>query len=136
MDKVPYIFNFPSYGDNAEGFLFVAETFLSCPFVIKRTFWTSAMPNNITRGRHAHYNTEMILIAVTGLINVSTINCMGETHEFLLSNPGQALFLPRLCWHEMTYDSNSIQLVLASTNYDETDYIRDKQDFLKMVNGV
>ena len=49
--------------------------------------------------------------------------------EFILEKPETGLFIPKLCWHTMQYSHNAVQLVLASTVYSESDYIRDYQKF-------
>jgi hypothetical protein len=75
----------------------------------------------------------MVLIAITGEVKVSVITIEGEELKFVLSDANQGLYLPKLCWHEMNYSLNAVQLVLCSTNYDERDYIRSKDNFEKLV---
>lgn len=90
-------------------------------------------PTGVTRGRHAHYETEMVLIAVQGEIVVKTITIDGSTKTFVLNNASEGLYLPKLCWHEMNYDSHAVQLVVCSTAYREDDYIRDWNQFSTLV---
>lgn len=126
--KKPYLIHFPKIGDSAIGYISVAENNSNIPFDIKRVFWTYFTPEEINRGGHAHHNTEMILIAVSGKIILST-ECMGEMNRFELDKPNFGVYLPTYCWHHMIYSHNSIQLVLASGLYSERDYIRNYDEF-------
>ena len=124
----PRLIEFQQKGNDGEGFLSIA-TFETIPFTIKRVFWAYATPENVMRGHHAHKNTEMILVAVSGEI---TVNCEikpGYKKQFLLNNPNIGLYIPVMCWHTMTYTQNTVQLVLVNTHYDEDDYIRDYYHF-------
>jgi dTDP-4-dehydrorhamnose 3,5-epimerase-like enzyme len=127
--RLPYIIDFQKNGASEIGYLAIAQSQINIPFSIKRIFWSYYTPDSIIRGRHAHYETEMILVAVAGRIVVNTeIN--GETPSiFVLDNPNQGLYIPRMCWHTMQYSHSSVQLVMASTQYDEDDYIRDYEKF-------
>jgi hypothetical protein len=133
MDKVPKIVRFQKIGNQKEGYLSICENIDIVEFDVKRVFWNYGTPNEVTRGRHAHYETEMVIIAITGEVKVSVITIEGEPLKFVLSDPNQGLYLPKLCWHEMNYSLNAVQLVLCSTNYDERDYIRSKDNFESLV---
>lgn len=134
--KEPGIINFEQKGNDKDGYLSIGSSFREVPFETKRVFWTYGTPDGITRGRHAHYETEMILIAVNGAIHISTITKEGKSFNFELDNPNKGLFLPKLCWHEMTYSPDAVQLVLASTFYDEADYIRSFEKFKSLINDT
>lgn len=128
----PYIIEFPKIGDSSLGYISVVENQKNIPFDIKRVFWAYYTPDNIARGRHAHHETEMILIAVSGKIIVTTEMPREKPEIFILENPNQGIYLPKLCWHTMQYSHNSVQLVLASSLYNEEDYIRNYNDFLTL----
>lgn len=135
MNKTtPYILNFPAIGESAIGFISIAENQKHIPFDIKRTFWTYFTPQSVTRGFHAHHDTEMVLVALTGKIIVYTEMPNGDKETFVLDQPTQGLYLPRLCWHTMQYSHTAIQLVLASTEYNAADYVRNYDDFLQLRN--
>lgn len=131
-DTKPHILQFPANGSPAEGYLTVATLQTGVPFEIRRVFWTYFTPNNITRGRHAHYRTEMVLIAVHGQIRLETELLSGEKDRFILDDPTRGVYLPPLCWHVMEYSHDAVQLVLASTPYDPADYIRAYADFRQL----
>lgn len=133
MTKQPHIIHFTAIGDITNGYISIAENKKNIPFEVNRIFWTYYTPENIVRGRHAHYETQMILIAATGRIIVNTENQLGELGLFVLEHPSQGLYIPPLCWHTMQYNHHAVQMVLASTCYDEKDYIRDYTEFKKAI---
>jgi hypothetical protein len=132
-NKTPYLINFSKIGSEEFGFLSIAESNKQVPFDIKRIFWTYTTPEEIVRGRHAHYDTEMILIAMSGRIIVNTEMPNGEINVFILEKPNVGLFLPKLCWHTMHYYNNPVQLVITSSLYNESDYIRSYEEFKKLI---
>lgn len=128
----PRLINFNSIGKADLGFISVAEHGQSVPFHIKRVYWTYFTPQNVVRGGHANINKEMILIAVAGTIKVKTETVQGSHGEYVLSEPSVGLYIPKLCWHEMKYTHNSVQVVLASNEYSVEDYIREYKIFQKL----
>ncbi len=124
-----YIIEFKKIGNLEIGNLIAVEETKEIPFTIKRSFWTYNIPNGITRGHHAHYVTEQVLICMRGRIVVEIIDRNGDKIHFELNGPNQGLYLPPDAWHTMTYFDDAIQLVMASEFYDENDYIRDFNNF-------
>ncbi len=129
IDKKPYIIKFPQFGNPVEGYISVSEFESQIPFEVKRAFWTYYTPESITRGRHAHFSTEMVLIAAAGKIIVDLESTNNIKSSFILESPQVGLYIPPLTWHVMKYSHNAIQIVLASTSYQEEDYIRDYKNF-------
>lgn len=127
--KRPEIIDFPKIGEAIEGYISIGEVGKNINFDIKRVFWTYFTPESVIRGRHAHLETEMILIAVAGRIIVNTETIDGEKDAFYLESPNQGIYLPAYCWHTMQYSHNAVQMVLTSTLYSETDYIRNYETF-------
>jgi hypothetical protein len=130
--KSPYELLFNKIGNPSQGYISIGESSKNIPFEVKRIFYTYYTPEEVVRGRHAHYDTEMILIAVSGRIVVNTEMPNGERSVFVLDKPEIGLYLPKLCWHTMQYSHNAVQLVIASTHYAESDYIRSYDEFLKL----
>ena len=128
----PALLKFPTNGSGAMGYLTVANSLENVPFAIRRVFWTYFTPNNVTRGRHAHYRTEMVIIAVHGCIRLNAELLSGEKFDFTLDSPEQGVYLPPLCWHLMEYSHDAVQLVLASTDFDPSDYIRSYSAFRQL----
>ena len=71
--NTPQIINFKRIGKPSEGYLSIGESNADIPFEIKRNFWTYYTPEEVVRGRHAHYETEMVLIAMAAWCNVPTV---------------------------------------------------------------
>ena len=131
--SLPHLIEFKKLGDSGIGYISVAEASEIIPFDIKRVFWTYYTPESIVRGRHAHYQTEQILVAVTGRIIVTTEMKNGEIDTFVLDSPNKGIYIPPTAWHTMQYSHTAVQLVLASTTYLETDYIRDFEKFKSII---
>jgi hypothetical protein len=130
--KTPRLIPFKKIGNPAEGYISIFQNGADMPFDIRRTFWTYYTPEEVVRGRHAHHGTEMILIAAAGRIIVNTEMPGGISETFILEKPDHGLYLPKFCWHTMQYSHNAVQLVLASSEYNEKDYIRNYEDFKKL----
>ena len=126
----PYLIEFSQLGAPDIGYISVAESQAPVPFVVQRVFWTYDTPDSIVRGRHAHFRTEQVLIAVAGRIIVTVEQGQpGNPRAFRLDSPHQGLYIPTRTWHTMQYSPGAVQLVLASQPYDEEDYIRDYEQF-------
>ncbi|ALI99745.1 sugar 3,4-ketoisomerase [Rufibacter tibetensis] len=128
MNK-PYIIEFPAIGSSEIGYISVAENSDLLPFEVKRVFWTYGTPESIVRGRHAHYQTQQVILAVNGRILVTTEQADGPVEVFVLERPNLGLYVPPNVWHTMQYSNAAVQMVLASTSYSEEDYIRDHSEF-------
>ena len=126
--KHPKIIQFPKMGNPTIGYISPAEND-NLPFVVKRIYWTYYTPENVERGGHSHINLEQILIAVSGIITVYTEMPGGLKASFVLDTPFFGLHLPKHCWRHMKYSHNAVQMCFASLEYDETDYIRNYEDF-------
>lgn len=132
MHKSATLIQFNKLGKPTEGYISVCEQEKDVPFEIKRVFWTYHTPDSVTRGRHTHHDTEMILIALSGIIEVDIEDRNGNKSHYTLKNPNEGLYIPPYTWHIMEYSHTSVQLVIASTLYNENDYIRDYEDFKKL----
>lgn len=131
MYSEPHLIDFPKLGTSSIGYISVAEQNLKfIPFHIQRIFWTYFTPQEITRGRHAHKQTEQVLVAVAGTIQVTTETAQGHQQTFHLTHPHQGLYIPPHVWHVMEYSHTAVQLVFASTAYEEADYLREKDQFI------
>jgi len=131
----PRLIEFPKLGNSTEGYISVSEQSDLIPFEVKRNFWTYFTPESVVRGRHAHHQTEQVLIAVAGRIIVTTEMADGATELFRLETPNVGLYIPPNAWHTMQYSHTAVQLVFASSLYDEADYIRKYDDF-RQIWGV
>lgn len=129
MEK-PQIIQFKGIGSSELGYISVAEAQDLVPFDIKRVYWTYFTPHNVQRGFHAHKELRQVIMAVSGIIRFTLKDQKGNTLEFVLDNPSQGLFIPKLYWREISFSHNAVLLCLASEVFTENDYIRDYEQFI------
>lgn len=116
---------------NVNGSITVLENDLNIPFSIKRVYYLYDIPMNSERGGHAHYELEQYILAASGSFTF-VIDDGKNRKEVFLNHPNVALHIKPGIWREMkNFSSGSICLVLASSLYEEKDYIRDYQEFIK-----
>ena len=102
------------------------------PFEIKRVFWTYDVPGGEKRGGHAYKSQYEIIIALSGSFDIIVYNEMGEKSKFSLNRSYYGLYLPPSIWRQIdNFSTNSLALHLSSSEYDEKDYLRDFQNFIK-----
>ena len=112
------------------GNLSIIEQFKQIPFDIKRVHWIYDVPGGIERGGHAFKNNEEFIVALSGSFDVEVDDGNGKK-TMSLSRSYYGLFVPKGIWRVMTnFSTNSLALVLSSTDFDENDYIVDYQDFV------
>lgn len=101
------------------------------PFEIARVYYLYDLKPDEPRGFHAHKVLSQALICVQGACRVEMDDGV-EKREYSLHQPNQILSIPPHYWHVMSdFSSDAIVLVLASHAYDEDDYIRDYDEFLR-----
>lgn len=105
------------------------------PFKVRRTYWIYDVPGGELRGSHAFRETQEVIIALSGSFEV-VLNDGNTEKAFALNRSYVALYVPRLLWRSlMNFSTNAVALILASTYYDETDYIRDFAEFQRLVHS-
>ncbi|RXM47345.1 FdtA/QdtA family cupin domain-containing protein [Flavobacterium sp. YO12] len=101
------------------------------PFEFKRVYYLFDVPSTAFRGGHSHIDQHEVLIALSGSFEV-IVNDGIEKKSYLLNKPNVGLHLPNGIWRELeNFSSGSVCLVLASDVFEEIDYIRDYETFLK-----
>jgi hypothetical protein len=136
LPENPYLINFINNGDDTEGFISSTQYASNIPFEIKRVFWTYGTPENVVRGRHAHRLTNQVLVAINGKIEIVVDNGQGGNKLFLLNTPQTGLVLPSMHWTEIRIAAGAVLLSIASTDFEESDYIREYSSFLTLVSGT
>ena len=127
----PYLIIFEHIDNGEKGVFSIANT-SNIPFEIKRLFWIFEGNDNRIAGEHAHKKSEQVLVALKGVINISTENEEGEKKDFILDEKHKGLYIPSLCWNKIEFTNDAALLSLSSMEYDPTDYIRDYNEFKKL----
>ena len=126
-----HMLNVPCHGDE-RGWLVAIEGRGDVPFDIRRIFYIFGSDPSVVRGKHANRRSEFVLINVCGSCRVRTVETNGQVQEFLLDKPHTGIYLPKLVWKEMyDFSADSILLCLSSEHYDNEEYIRDYDAFIK-----
>lgn len=129
------ILSFNELGDD-RGHLVVVEGGQSIPFEIKRIFYIYGSDSTVVRGQHANKESEFVLINVSGTSKVR-INDGNEEFVIELNKPHMGIYLPKMVWKDMyDFSSDSVLLVLSNKHYNGKEYIRDFNEYIKIVKGV
>lgn len=113
------------------GNLSVIEEEKDVPFKIQRSYWIYDVPGGEHRGGHAYKQNCEFIVALSGSFDV-LLNDGKERKTFSLNRSYYGLYVPKGLWRELeNFSTNSLALILSSTKYDENDYIRDYEEFLK-----
>lgn len=132
-EKCP-ILQFADLGDE-RGKLVVIEGNQAIPFDIKRVFYIYDSDSTVVRGQHANRESEFVLINVAGH---SKVRITDGKEELIvkLDKPMMWVYLPKMIWKDMyEFSSDSVLLCLASTHYDGSEYIRDYEEYLKIMEN-
>lgn len=135
IDDQYHVFDFRDFGDE-RGKLYVIEgEGMDIPFDIKRVFYMYDSDSTVIRGQHANRETEFVLINVSGTSKIRVDNG-SESRIILLDRPGIGLYLSSMLWKDMyDFSANSVLLVLASRHYNPDEYIRNYDDYLRILNS-
>lgn len=128
------IFDLPKIQDSRGNLTFV-EGGRHVPFDIKRIYYLYDVPGGASRAAHGHRALHQVMIAMSGSFNI-TVDDGKQTREFHLNRSYQGLYIPPMIWRDLdNFSSGSVCMVLASDYYDETDYFRNREDFIRAANG-
>jgi len=123
------IINLPKILDDRGNLSFIEEL-VHIPFKIERTYWIYDVPGGEARGGHAFKIQQEVIIALSGSFDVVVDNGK-EKKIFFLNRSYFGLYIPATLWREMgNFSTNSLAMVVSSTNYSESDYISNYDDFL------
>ena len=124
------ILEFQSNGDD-RGSLVALESYKNIPFDIKRVYYIFDTKVDVIRGLHAHKELLQVMVCLKGSCHIMLDNGSIE-EQVVLDSPNKGLLIDSMMWREMhDFSEDCILLVLASEHYDESDYIRDYDEFLE-----
>ena len=131
MSLVQWI-HFPPLGDD-RGSLVALEGEKTVPFAIQRVYYLFGTQLGVSRGFHAHHKLQQVAVCVKGRCRM-LLDDGQKREEVWLDSSTKGISLPPMVWHEMhEFSPDCVLLVLASEHYDEKDYIRNYEDFLRLV---
>ena len=122
------IINLPKFLDKRGNLSFIEEN-NHIPFNIARSYWIYDVPGGESRGGHAYKENEEFIVALSGSFDVILDDGI-EKQTFSLNRSYYGLYVPKGLWRSMeNFSTNSLALVLSSTNYNPDDYIYDYEQF-------
>lgn len=117
---------------NPKGNLSFVEQLNHIPFEIKRTYWIYDVPGGESRGGHAFKNNEEFIVALSGAFDV-VVDDSQQQKRFVMNRSYYGLYIPSGLWREIeNFSTNSVALEFGSIHYQEDDYIRDYEEFLRL----
>lgn len=135
VHNLAQMLEFSQKGDD-RGHLVIVEGMQDVPFEIKRIFYIYGSDSTVVRGQHANRESEFVLINVAGTSKVKVKDGKGNETVYSLNRPHTGIYLPKMVWKDMyDFSDDSVLLCLASTHYTSEEYIRDYDEFVKIVNS-
>lgn len=126
------IIHLPKFEDPRGNLTFIEEK-NQIPFNIKRVYWIYDVPGGEVRGGHAYKKNKEFIVALSGSFDV-IIKDGKSRKKFSLNRSYYGLYVPQMLWrHLENFSTNALCLILASEQYNENDYIRDWDEFKKLV---
>ncbi len=128
------IISLPKFEDLRGSLTFIEKNHL--PFESKRIFYIYDIPTGKSRGAHAHKKCEQFIVCLSGSFDIEVDDGLSKK-TFHLNRPWKGLYVPSMLWAaEKKFDPGSLCLVLCSDFYEESDYIRDYNDYSKIINSM
>lgn len=128
----PRIIDLPRFLDH-RGNLSVIEEFREIPFEIRRTYWVYDVPGGEAREGHAYHRSREFIVALSGSFDVVTDDGITEQRHSL-NRSYYGLYIPAGIWRTLTnFSTNSLALILSSTDYDPDDYIIDHSQYISLI---
>lgn len=125
------IIELDKHHSDRKGNISVVENGITVPFDVKRVYYLYDVPGGESRGSHAHKDLSQLIIAASGSFRV-TLDDGNVKCSFILNRPYQGLYVKPGIWRDLEdFSSGAVCMVLASEIYQESDYIRDYQEFLE-----
>lgn len=127
----PELIELPKYLDLRGNLSFVEED-TQLPFKIKRVYWIYDVPGGEIRGGHAFKETQELIIALSGSFDV-VLNDGEHEYKYALNRSYHGVLVPKMMWRKLqNFSTNSLAVIISSTDYDANDYLRDFNEFKKL----
>lgn len=134
---LPYkIIDIKRISSENEGALQFFESGKDIPFEIKRIYYITDVPKNVWRGRHAHKKLHQLLFCLYGEILLKLSDGTND-YEIILNKPNKGVIITYPLWRDMFWiKKDSVLCIAASEFYDETDYIRNYDEYIKYISDL
>ena len=133
LDEQYKLIEFVDLGDERGNLVVIEGDGMDIPFSIKRVFYIYGSDSTVVRGQHANRETEFLLVNVSGNSKVRVDNGK-ESAVIELNRPRMGVYLSSMLWKDMyDFSEDSILLVLASRHYDGQEYIRNYEDYIRIL---
>jgi len=131
----PRLIELPKISDPRGNLSFIEED-THLPFKIRRVYWIYDVPGGEIRGGHAFKETEELIIALSGSFDV-VLHDGEKEHRFSINRSYYGVYVPKMIWRMLdNFSTNSLALIIASTEFSEDDYIRDFEVFKILKNAI
>ena len=128
----PSLIDLPRFLDLRGNLSFIEEG-SHVPFEIKRVYWIYDVPGGEHRGGHAFRQTDELIVALSGSFDLNLHDGTTE-YKYSLNRSYYGVIVPRMIWRLIdNFSTNSLALIIASTDFSESDYIRNFEEFRKML---
>jgi len=122
------LLNLPKFLDPRGNLSYIEED-THLPYKIKRVYWIYDVPGGECRGGHAFKETEEFIVALSGSF-IAVLHDGVREYQFPLNRSYYGVLVPKMMWRTLeNFSTNSLALIIASSDYDEKDYIRDFEEF-------
>ena len=132
MIMEPSLIELPKFFDRRGNLSFIEED-NQLPFKIRRVYWIYDVPGGEHRGGHAFKQTDELIIALSGSFDLNLHDGTTE-YKYSLNRSYYGVVVPRMIWRMIdNFSTNSLAMIIASTDFSESDYIRNFEEFRKML---
>jgi len=130
----PSLIDLPRFLDLRGNLSFIEEG-SHVPFEIKRVYWIYDVPGGEHRGGHAFKQTDELIVALSGSFDLNLHDGTTE-YKYSLNRSYYGVIVPRMIWRMIdNFSTNSLALIIASTDYSESDYIKNFEEFRKIIRS-
>lgn len=132
--RKPSLIDLPRFLDLRGNLSFIEEG-SHVPFEIKRVYWIYDVPGGEHRGGHAFRQTDELIVALSGSFDLNLHDGTTE-YKYSLNRSYYGVIVPRMIWWMIdNFSTNSLALIIASTDYSESDYIKNFEEFRKIIRS-
>ena len=127
----PELVELPKFLDRRGNLSFIEEN-SQLPFKVRRVYWIYDVPGGEKRGGHAFRETQEMIVALSGSFDVLLHDGERE-YKFSLNRSYYGVLVPKMMWRQLeNFSTNSLALIIASTDYSRKEYIYDFEEFKRL----